>query len=109
MKRRTVARLIALVLISYACAFLLVAFDKQEMQTYQSLSRDPLLAKLSEIHKPNFDASFIGSFFILGVVVLCVDGLTSVLELIINRISPLPPAAVPPADALARANGPGVG
>jgi hypothetical protein len=109
MKRRTVARLIAAVLLAYGSGLLLVAFDKQELQSYRGLSREALLAKLTSIHDSNFDASFLGSLFIIGCVVLCMDALTGLVELIINRISPSPPTSSSSIEAIAPDNGSRVG
>jgi hypothetical protein len=89
-KRRTVARGIALVLLAYVTALVLVAIDKDEIRTYQSLSREAMLAKLAGVHNASFDGSFLGSFVVLGAIVLCANGLTTVVEWAIDRISPPP-------------------
>lgn len=88
MKRRTIARGIALVLLAYVTALALVAIDRDEMRTYRSLSRDAMLAKLADVHDASFDSSFLGSFVVIGVVVLCANGLTTAVERVIDRISP---------------------
>ena len=88
MKRRTIARGIALVLLAYVTALALVAINKDEMRTYRSLSREAMLAKLADVHDASFDGSFLGSFMVLGVIVLCADGLTTAVERVIDRISP---------------------
>jgi hypothetical protein len=95
MKRRIIARGIALVLLAYVTALIVVAIDKDEMRTYQALSRDAILAKLSDVHDANFDSSLVGSFVIFGVIVLCADGLTSAVEWAINHISPPIPSSTP--------------
>ena len=93
MKRRTIARGISLVLLAYVTALVVVAMDKDEMRTYQSLSRDAILAKLSHVHDANFDSKLVGSFVVFGVIVLCADGLTRAVEWAIDRISPPPMSA----------------
>jgi hypothetical protein len=103
MTRRTVARVIALVILAYVTALMLVAADKDEMQKYHSLSHEALLAKLSDQHDANFDTSFIGSFIALGVVVMCVSALTTGVEWTINRISP-PPAPTATLDGVVNAS-----
>ena len=51
MSRRTIARIIAVVLLSYAMAFLFVSVDKSDMSGYRSLTHEALLAKLAETTK----------------------------------------------------------
>ena len=94
MSRRTIARVIAVLLLAYACAFLLVAFDKEEMVTYRALSHDALIAKLAEAHDGSFDTNFLAGVVIIGMVVLCADALTALVALSIDRISPPEPAAI---------------
>jgi TRAP-type C4-dicarboxylate transport system permease small subunit len=109
MKRRTVARIIATVILAYGCAFLIVASDRQDMATYRSLSHEALLAKLAHANDGDFDSSFMGSFIAIGVVVICIEALATLVELIINRISPLPPTVAPPPDSIANMRGSHVG
>jgi TRAP-type C4-dicarboxylate transport system permease small subunit len=109
MKRRTVARIVATVILAYGCAFLLVASDKQDMATYRSLSHDSLLAKLARANDGDFDSSFMGSLLVIGIVVMCVEALSALVELVINRISPLPPTVAPPPDSIANMRGSHVG
>jgi hypothetical protein len=90
MKRRTVARVIALVILAYLTALVIVAADRDEMQKYHSLSHEALLAKLADVHDANFDTNFVGSFIVLGIIVACVNALTTAVEWTINRISPPP-------------------
>jgi hypothetical protein len=105
MNRRIVARVIAMILLAYACAFPLVDFDKQQMHRYQSLSHEALLAKLAKVNDANFDTSFIAGFVIIAIVVLCADALTALVALVINRISPPETVARSSADEIARASG----
>ena len=101
MKRRTIARVIAVILLSYACAFLLVSSDKSDMTQYRSLSHQALLATLAKSHEGDFSSSFGGSLLVIGLVVVLIEGMTTIVELAINRISPLHPpgTSAPVADA----------
>ena len=91
MKRRTVARLIAIVLLGYALAFWLVSIDNGEMARYRSLSHEALLSELEKKNTGSFDTDFAVSLVLLGGVVLFVDAMTVLVELVINRISPAEP------------------
>ena len=101
MKRRTIARVIAVILLSYACAFLLVDGHKSDMAQYRSLSHEALLANLGESHDADFNSSFGESLLVIGLVVLLVEGSAALFELAINRIAPPHPAGTsePVADA----------
>jgi hypothetical protein len=104
MSRRLIARVIAVVLLAYACAFLLVGLDKEQMATYRSLSHEAMLAKLANYHDANFDESFFGGFVVIAIVILGTDALTALTTLVIDRISP--PASDPRvADAMAETGG----
>ena len=91
MNRRTAARVIAVVLLAYATAFLLVDTDRREMAQYRTLSHEALLAKLADVHAANFDRAFAGGFIVIGIVVLGADAITALVQLVIDRISPMPP------------------
>jgi hypothetical protein len=108
MNRRLVARVIAVVLLAYACAFLLVGFDKEQMATYRSLSHEALLAKLANVNDGNFDESFVGGFVVIALVVLGADALTALATLVIDRISP-PESGPRAADSMAGTGGSHVG
>jgi hypothetical protein len=101
MKRHTVARIIAVILLSYACAFLFVSVDKSNMAEYRSLSHEALLANLAKSNQADFSANFGTGLLVLGLAVLVVDVLTALVELTINRIAPLHPpgTSAPVADA----------
>ena len=88
MTRRTIARLIAILLLGYALTFWIVSIDRSDMAHYRSLSHDALLADLAKDHKGNFDVDFGVSVLLLGSVVLLVDAVAVLVEMIINRISP---------------------
>lgn len=89
MKRHTVARLIAIILLGYALAFWLVSIDKGDMARYRSMSHEALLADLAKKNDGNFDTSFGIGLLLIGMVVLAVDALTVIVEMVINRISPV--------------------
>jgi hypothetical protein len=93
MKRRTVARSISVVLLGYFFGLWLVSIDHDSMASYRSLSHDALLAVLAEKHDGDFTSNFAGGVVFIGLVVLMIDGLTALIEWIINKISPLPAAA----------------
>jgi hypothetical protein len=101
MNRHTVARVIAVVLVSYATAFLFVSVDKSNMAEYRSLSHEALLANLAKANQSDFSSNFGTALVAIGVAVVFVDLLTALVELIINRISPLhPPGSADPAVGL---------
>jgi hypothetical protein len=105
MKRRTIARVIAVILVSYGCAFLLVDGDRSDMVQYRSLSHEALLANLAHSHEADFSSSFGESLLVIGLAVLLVEAIAACLELAINRIAPpLPPGTSEP---VADARGPG--
>jgi hypothetical protein len=91
MKRRTIARVIAVILWSYACAFMLVDGHKSDMVQYRSLSHEALLANLADSHDADFSRSFGESLLVIGLVVLLVEASAALFELAINRIAPLHP------------------
>jgi Ca2+/Na+ antiporter len=96
MNRRTIARVISVVLFSYLFALWLVHIEKDTMMHYRSLSHDALLAELAEKNKGNFDGKFATMLFGVAIIVLIIDGLTWVIELAIDRISPPPPGGGDP-------------
>jgi hypothetical protein len=95
MKRRTIARAIAVILLSYGCAFLLVDGDRSDMVQYRSLSHEALLANLAQSHEADFSSSFGESLLVIGLAVLLVEAMAACLELAINRIAPPHPAGAP--------------
>jgi len=93
MKRRTIARVIAVILLSYAFAFVLVDAHKTDMARYRTLSREALLADLAGKSDADFSKSFGEGLLAVGVIVALIEGMTSLIELTINRIAPpLPPS-----------------
>ena len=98
MKRHTIARVIAVVLLSYGTAFLFVSVDKSNMAEYRSLSHEALLANLAKANRADFSANFGTGLLVIGLAVVLVDVLTAIVELAINRIAPLhPPGGTAPA------------
>jgi hypothetical protein len=88
MKRRTIARVIAVILLAYATAFLLASTDADDMREYRAMKHEELLAKLAEDHDGSFDKGFGGGLLVVGLAVLLTDGLTVVVVAAIDRISP---------------------
>ncbi|MDQ2766533.1 MAG: hypothetical protein M3Y30_05190 [Gemmatimonadota bacterium] len=101
MKRRTIARVIAVILLSYALSFVLVSSHKSEMTRYRSLGHEALLATLAKKRETDFSSSFGQGLVGIGVIVVLIELLTWIIELAINRIAPLHPpgTSVPIADA----------
>lgn len=99
MKRRTVARLISVVVFGYLFALWVVSNDKSTILHYRSLSQEALLAELTEKNSGSFDGKFAAMLVGVAVIVAIVDGLTWIIELAINRISPLPPVGPLPRTA----------
>ena len=101
MKRHTIARAIAVILLSYGAAFLFVSVDKSNMAEYRSLSHEALLANLAKSNQADFSANFGMGLLVIGLAVLLVDLLTAIVEATINRIAPLHPpgSSAPVADA----------
>ena len=89
MSRRTIARVIAVVLLSYAMAFLFVSVDKSDMKEYRSLTHEALLTKLAETHKADFSASFGIGLLIIGLAVAIVEALAFAIEMSMNLIVPV--------------------
>lgn len=96
MKRRTVARLIAIVLLGYGFAFLIVSGERSDMARYRTLSRDALLNDLASNKNGDFDNDFFIGLLIVGAIAFLVDGIAYIVMLVMNRISPPPqPTATP--------------
>jgi hypothetical protein len=88
MKRRTIARLIAVLLIGYGLAFLIIDSDATDMAHYRTLSHDALMAELAKKNKDSFDGAFLISLFLVGAITGAVEALAAIIELAMNRISP---------------------
>jgi hypothetical protein len=101
MKRRTIARLIAAVLLSYGMAFVLSASHKTELVQYRSLSHAALLDTLAKNRETDFNSSFGQSLLGVGLIVALVELVASLIVLVINRIAPPHPpgGTTPVADA----------
>jgi hypothetical protein len=95
-KRRTVARLIAILLVGYGVAFVILSGETSDMARYRMLSRDALLDDLASNKNGGFDNDFFFGLVIVGVITLVVDGIAFIVMLVMNRISPPPqPQATP--------------
>jgi hypothetical protein len=95
-KRRTVARLIAILLLGYGVAFVIVSGETSDMARYRTLSRDALLDDLASNKNGDFDNDFFVGLLIVGGISLLADGIAFIVMLVMNRISPLPqPQATP--------------
>lgn len=99
MKRRTIARVIAAILLSYGMAFMLVSSHKSELAQYRALSHDALIETLAKKHETDFSSSFGESLLGVGVLVALIELMTSVIEFAINRI--VPPHALSSAEPAA--------
>lgn len=96
MKRRTVARLIAILLLGYGFAFLIVSGDRSDMARYRTLSRDALLSDLASSKNGDFDYDFFVGLMIVGGIAFLVDAIAFIVMLMMNRISPpAQPTATP--------------
>ena len=96
MKRRTVARLIAILLLGYGVAFLIVSGETSDMARYRTLSRDALLKDLASNNIGDFDNAFFIGLMIVGATAFLVDGIAFIVMIAMNRISPPPrPTATP--------------
>jgi len=95
-KRRTVARLIAILLLGYGVAFLIVSGETSDMARYRTLSRDALLKDLASNNIGDFDNAFFIGLMIVGATAFLVDGIAFIVMIAMNRISPPPrPTATP--------------
>jgi hypothetical protein len=103
MNRRTIARVIAVILLSYGLAFVMVNSHKSDMARYRSLNHQALLADLAKTREGDFSITFGGALLGVGVIVALIEGITATLVFVINRIAPLhPPGTLEPgADAIA--------
>jgi hypothetical protein len=101
MKRRTVARVIAAILLSYGMAFVLSGSHKSELAQYRTLSHEALLATLAKNRETDFSSSFGEALLGVGLIVALIELITSCIELAINRIAPPHPRGTtePVADA----------
>ncbi|HEV7705021.1 MAG TPA: hypothetical protein VGO46_12050 [Gemmatimonadaceae bacterium] len=95
MSRRTIARVIAVILLSYASAFMFVSVDKSDMAEYRSLSHTALLDKLAEDHKADFSSSFGIGLLVIGLAVGVVEALTFAVEKSMSLIVPVHPRGTP--------------
>ena len=96
MKRRTVARLIAILLVGYGAAFLIVSGETGDMARYRTLSRDALLKDLASNNIGDFDNAFFVGLIIVAATAFLVDGIAFIVLLAMNRISPpAQPTATP--------------
>jgi hypothetical protein len=94
--RRTVARLIAILLLGYGFAFLIVSGERSDMARYRTLSRDALLNDLASNKNGDFDNDFFVGLMIVGAIAFLVDGIAFIVMLVMNHISPPPqPTATP--------------
>jgi len=91
MKRRTIARVIAAILLSYGMAFMVVSSHKSELAQYRALSHDALLETLAKKHGADFSSSFGESLLGVGVLVALIELMTSIIQFAINRIVPQHP------------------
>jgi hypothetical protein len=96
-KRRTGARLIAIVITGYLFALLSVSGQASTLAHYRTLTHDALLKELAEKASGNFDNSFLLGLMIVALMVALVEGIMWLALQAMNRISPLPPAEPPEA------------
>jgi hypothetical protein len=95
-KRRTIARLIAILLLGYGVAFLIVSGETSDMARYRTLSRDALLKDLASSNIGDFDNAFFIGLILVGVTASLVDGIAFVVMIVMDRISPpAQPTATP--------------
>jgi hypothetical protein len=101
MKRRTIARVIAVILLSYASAFMLVDSHESDMAQYRSLSHAALLDTLAKTREGDFDTDFGGGLLVIGLIVVLIEAMTAITVLAIDRIAPPHPPGTsePVADA----------
>jgi hypothetical protein len=93
-KRKSIARLIAVLLVGYGLAFMIVDSDATNMAHYRSLSHDALLADLAEKNHDSFDGAFLVALLLVAAITGAVEGIAALVVLIMNRISPLPPPEI---------------
>jgi hypothetical protein len=96
-KRRTVARVIAVVITGYLFALLSVSGEASTLAHYRTLSHEALLAELAGKASGNFDTSFLLGLMIVALMVVLVEGIMWLTLQAMNRISPLPPPEPPEA------------
>jgi len=92
MNRRTVARVLAVILLSYGFAFLVGSSYKSDMVRYRSLSHKALLADLAKSHDGDFNSSLGESLLVIGLVVALTEVITATLVFVIDRIAPPQPS-----------------
>ena len=63
------------------------------MARYRTLSREALLATLTEKNTDTFDGAFFISVLLVGFITASVEALAAIAVLVIDRISPPRPAA----------------
>src|SRR5450432_1077644 len=95
MKRKTIARLIAVLLVGYGFAFLIMSADATNMAKYRTLNREALIATLTDKNTDTFDGAFLISVLLVGFITASVEALAAIAVLAIDRISP-PPRPAPP-------------
>jgi hypothetical protein len=94
--RRTAARLIAILLLGYGLAFLIVSGETSDMARYRTLSREALLNDLASNKNGDFDNAFFVGLMLVGAITILVDGIAFVVMLVMNRVSPpAQPTATP--------------
>ena len=91
MKRRTIARLIAVLLLGYLFALWLSGHNGSEIAHYRTLDRDALIAELAKKTDTSFDTAFFVGVFLIGAAALSIDAVGAVVLLAMNRISPVHP------------------
>lgn len=91
MKRRTMARLIAVLLLGYLFALWLSGHNGSEIAHYRTLDRDALIAELAKKTDTSFDTAFFVGVFLIGAAALSIDAVGAVVLLAMNRISPVHP------------------
>ncbi len=91
MKRKSIARLIAVLLLGYGFAFLVADTDRANMAHYRTLGKTELLAELEKKSDDSFDDAFFMSLLVIGLITAGVEGLAALIALWMDRISPVPP------------------
>lgn len=94
MSRKAIARLIAVVLVGYGFAFLIMSTDASNMAQYRTLSREALLESLKAKNTDSFDGAFFISLVLVGMITASVEALAVLIVLAMDRISPPPKAVV---------------
>jgi hypothetical protein len=97
-KRKTIGRLIAVLLVGYGFAFLIMSADATNMARYRTLSREALIKTLTEKNTDSFDGAFFISVMLVGFITASVEALAAIAVLAIDRISPPPRPVAPEAD-----------